>query len=173
MREPSLGSMLKKTVQFLEQNISGMITFVNTDIDLQPWEHWGESTYISDTETEINLMALMRDMLNHASVPAVFGAAILDKYPDLLHNMYAMDKGMTYFLMGLPAWFPWPASVTAHIARSRLWQALDDQQRALDSLAEGKPIDPSWGDLDDVSPFILKRNEIYRGMRIPMTVTGL
>jgi hypothetical protein len=40
---------------------------------------------------------------------------------------------------------------------------MDDHQRAMDAHAEGKDIDSSWGDLDDVSDFIIKRNEIFRG----------
>ncbi|KUJ20206.1 cytochrome P450 [Mollisia scopiformis] len=163
MKEPHLSNTLKATTKNLERNIPQMLTFVDTEVDLQPWERFGKATYISDSETEVNLMALMRDMLGHASVPAFFGRALLDKYPELLHDVYDFDKGTYFFLAGLPAWTPWPASARAHTARFRLWQALDDHQRALDATAEGKPVDPSWGDLDDVSELIMKRNKLFRG----------
>lgn len=75
-----------------------------------------------------------------------------------------MDKGVYFFLAGMPAWTPWPTSTRAHTARFRLWQALDDQQRALDARSGGKPVDPTWGDLEDVSELILMRNKLFRGM---------
>lgn len=163
MKEPHLGNILKATLKNLEQNIPQMLTFVDTEVDLQPWERFGEAAYISESETEIDLMALLRDMLGYASVPAFFGHALLEKYPNLLHDVYDMDKGMHFFLAGLPGWIPWPTISRAHMARFRLWQALDSQQRALDAMAEDKPFDPSWGDLDDLSDLIMKRNKLFRG----------
>lgn len=164
MKEPHLSNTLKSTIKALQLNIPQMLTFVDTEVDLQPWERFGKATYISNSETEIDLMALLRDMLGHASVPAFFGQALLDKYPELLHDVYDFDKGMNFFLAGLPAWTPWPTAARAHTARFRLFQALDDHQRALDATAEGKPVDPSWGDLDDISELITKRNKLFRGM---------
>lgn len=75
MKEPTLGHALAVTMKNIEQNIPHMITFVDTEVDLQPWERFGRAEYISDSETEIDLMALLRDMLGHASVPAFFGHA--------------------------------------------------------------------------------------------------
>jgi hypothetical protein len=162
MKEPELSSMLKPTIRYLEENIPQMITFIDTEIDLQPWERLSNTKYISDDEVEINLMFLMRDLLGHASVPAMFGRGLLDKYPTLLHDVYDMDEGMIFFLMGLPPWIPWPGVFKAHMARRRLWHALDDHQRALDALADGEDVDYSWGDLDDVSEFIMKRHELFK-----------
>jgi hypothetical protein len=50
----------------------------------------------------------------------------------------------------------------AHVGRYKAWEALDDLQRALDALADGNPIDPSWGELDDVSDFIMERHAIFK-----------
>lgn len=46
---------------------------------------------------------------------------------------------------------------------NRIRQALDEQQKALDSLAKGEYIDAAWGNLDDVSELIMSRNALYRG----------
>ncbi|KAG9230325.1 cytochrome P450 [Amylocarpus encephaloides] len=162
MRDPGLSELLGRTVKNMEKNVSEMITFVDTEIDLQPWEKFGNASLISDTETEIDLVALMRDMMGHASIPAMYGSAFLQKYPDLLHEIYDMDKGIMYFFLGVPALAPFPASIKARIARSNIWGALDDQQRALDAHAEGKHVDSAWGDMEDISVFARKRNEIYR-----------
>jgi hypothetical protein len=139
-----------------------MISFTPGDIDLQPWERWANAEYITPTTTELNLCGLLRDLMGHASVPAMFGRGLMEKYPDILHDVYEFDEGMYYLLAGIPAWAPWPASFRAHMARNKLWDALDDQQRALDKLVERGDVGLAWGDLEDVSEFILKRNEVYR-----------
>lgn len=162
MKEPYLSKMLQGTIRALEENIPQMITFAEGEIDLQPWERWAKASYISGSETEIDLMSLMRDMMGHASVPGLFGHGLMEKYPDLLHDIYDMDSGFLYFLMGLPQWTPWPSVNRAHQARQRLWRALDDHQRALDATVDGKHVDSTWGDLDDVSEFIWKRNAMFR-----------
>ena len=159
MKEPYLSNMLKGTMKGLEQNIPQMISFMDGEIDQQPWERYANATYISDTEMELNLMSLMRDMMGSASVPGLFGGALMEKYPDLLHDVYDMDAGMYFFLAGLPAWTPWPGVLKAHMARTRVQKAIDDHQKALDAIVEGRPVDPSWGDLDDVSEYIMKRHE--------------
>ncbi|CAG8984016.1 hypothetical protein HYALB_00002956 [Hymenoscyphus albidus] len=161
-RDPFFGTLLNGTVKNIENNVSHMISFVDTAIDLEPWEKWGNASYISDEETEIDFAAMIRDVMGHCSVPVIYGSAFIEKFPNVLHDVYEMDKGMPYFLMGFPSWFPWPSVLKAHIARNRVWQALDDQQRAFDDLSEGKEIDYSWGDLDDVSDFSKRRHEIYR-----------
>lgn len=153
IREPALGKLTQALVRNLELNIPQMISFLDADIDLQPWERRADATFISNTETEINLMSLTRDMMGNASVPALFGHALLEKYPGILHDVYDMDKGMYFFLMGLPSWFPWPGVMRAHLARQRLWQAMDDHQRAMDAAASGKHLDSSWGDLDEYAIF--------------------
>jgi hypothetical protein len=98
-----------------------------------------------------------------ASIPAVFGHALMEKYPDIVKDIFEMDNGLYFFMMGLPSWFPWPGVMQAHLARLRVWRTMDDHQRTMDAHAEGKDMDSSWGDLDDVSDFIVKRNEIFRG----------
>jgi len=164
MKELPLNNMLTTTMNVLQDNIPQMISFMDGEIDLQPWERYANASYISDTETEINLMAMMRDMMGHAAVPGMFGRALLDKYPEILHDVYAMDSGMLYFIMGLPPWTPWPSVNRAHQARQRVWQAIDGLHAALDASSEGKPFDYTWGDLDDVGEFIMKRHAMFKSM---------
>jgi hypothetical protein len=154
--------MLNATIRNMERGIPSMISFVDTDIDLQPWEKYADSTYISDTETSVDLMKLMRDMMGHASIPAMHGKAFLEKYPNVLHDIYDLDQGMLYLIMGLPAWTPWSPVIKAHNARRRLWEALDAQQVAMDLEANGEDPGNGWSDMEDVSLFTRKRNEIYR-----------
>ena len=165
MREPLLGNLIERTIRNLEDNIPQMISFIDTEIDLQPWERSAKARFLSSSESEINLMSLLRDMLSYASVPAMFGRALLEKCPGILHDVYEMDRGMMYFLMGLPPWTPWPSVMKAHLARARVWQCLDDHQRALDASVDGRSVDSTWGDLDDVSDIIMKRHALFKGKK--------
>lgn len=173
MKEPYLSDTLRGTIRGLQENIPHMISFAESEIDLQPWERWATASYISDSEAEVSLMSLLRDMLGHASVPGIFGRGLLDKYPNLLHDVYDMDAGFMYFLMGLPAWTPWPPVNRAHQARQRVLRALDDQQRALDACVDGEAFDSTWGDLDDVSEFILGRHKIFKGTSATSAILAL
>ena len=109
-------------------------------------------------------MILLRDMLSHAIVPTIFGRGLLDKYPNIIQDVVTMDDGIPFFMMSLPIFTPWSGVTKAHLARQRLWKAMDEMQRQLDRRAKGSETDYSWGDLDDVSEFILTRNELWRGL---------
>jgi hypothetical protein len=151
-------------MEFLTTNIPQMVSFVDTEVDLQPWERSAKAVYVSPDEVEVDLLVLIRDMLSHASISAMFGKGLLEKYPNLIEDVFTMDQGITFFLLGLPPLTPWPGVFKAHMARRRLWEALDEQQRQLDKKATGEETDYSWGDLDDVSMLIQERHRLYRGM---------
>lgn len=162
MKEPHLSIMLNGTIRNLQGLIPQMVSFLDGEIDLNPWERWANAQYISDNEMEIDLMALLRDILGQASVPSLFGRAFLENNPHVLHDIYEMDRGMIYFIIGLPRFTPWPSVLRAHYARSQVQQSMTKFQEVLDASLDGKQVDSSWGDLDDVSDFILKRHELFR-----------
>ncbi len=153
----------KKTVQNLEESIPNMVTFINTDIDRQLWERFAKPKFISNSEIEVDLFSLVSDLLGSASVTAVFGPTLLEKYPNIMHDLLAMDSEMPFFLMGLPVITPYPGFMNANQARHHVLLALDDFQRALDGTVDGKPVDFSWGDMDNVSGFIAKRHAFFKG----------
>ncbi|KAG9247871.1 cytochrome P450 [Calycina marina] len=165
LKEPHLSNMLKVTARSVENMVPKMISFTDREIDLQPWERHGRANFVSENEMEVDLMAMLRDLLGHAAVAGVFGKSLLEKYPNILHDVYELETGMIYFAMGVPAWIPFPGVVGPHLARRRLWTAMDEFQRALDADFAGNP-DPMWGDLDDVSEFIMERHKVYQKYNI-------
>ncbi|KAL5319479.1 hypothetical protein ACEPPN_012533 [Leptodophora sp. 'Broadleaf-Isolate-01'] len=150
--EPYMTNTSQVSLKHLERNIPQMISFISTPIDLQPWEHHAEAHFISPLETELNLQSLIRSMMGHVLVPAVFGYSLLEKHPSILQDMYDMDLGRNYLLRNLPPWTPWPGVVKAHIARSKVWTSLDDVQRILDASVNSMSggADSTWGDLEDI-----------------------
>ncbi|KAJ8064526.1 hypothetical protein OCU04_006856 [Sclerotinia nivalis] len=162
MKEPYLSTMLNGTIRNLEGLIPQMVSFLDSEIDQHPWEKWANAEYISKDEMEVNLMTLVRDILGNASVPSLFGRAFLENNPHVLHDIYEMDRGMMYFIMGLPWFTPWPSVARAHFSRFQVRGSVKRFHEALDASVDGKHVDSSWGDLDDVSDFILKRHELFR-----------
>ncbi|RKF80596.1 hypothetical protein GcM3_044005 [Golovinomyces cichoracearum] len=166
VKEPYVDTVFTKISQCLQTNIPQMITFLDNKVDLQSWERWASSKYISSSETEISLMPLLYDMMGSTLVTSIFGSAFSEKYPDLMHNIYEMERGIKFLTMGIPAWFPWPNNVKAHMFRNMILLSLDDYQQALDNKIKNKPNGILWGDLDDVSEFVLARHRFYNEKKI-------
>lgn len=163
VRGPERSLLVLSTAQILQTNIPQMISFVKAEIDLQPWERSANVKTVSSTEVQADLMTLIRDMMCNAAIPAVFGRGLLDKYPNVLEDVFTMDDGLSCFLLGLPPLTPWPGVMQTHLARKRLWGIMDEQQIQLDKKATGEETDYSWGDFDDVSKLILERNRLWKG----------
>jgi hypothetical protein len=146
----------------LQVNIPSMITFLDSPIDQSRWENEAHAVLISDTEVEVDLMALTNELLGHSSIPAVFGRAFLEKFPNIIHQMFGMDKGFISFMMGIPRWAPLPAVTRAHIDRENVRRSITEFWHALDAVEDG--IDPGyeWDEMEDVSAMIKKRQAIYR-----------
>lgn len=140
-----------------------MVSFAKAEIDHQPWERAAKVKTISISEVEANLMALMRDMCCYATVPAIFGRGLLEKYPKLIQDVLSLDEGIPFFLQQLPLFTPWLGVTAAHFARQHLWQVMDQQQIQLDKKANGEETDYSWGGLDDISELVMRRNKLWRG----------
>lgn len=175
MQEPHLGNSLQVVIDELQQNIPSMITFTNSVIDQQPWERSSEcEVVLTNTPTvEINLFQLMRDMLGWASIPSLFGKAFMEVNPEVLRDVYAMDYGFKWLMSGLPRWFPLPQVIAAHIARKRIKDSMAGFSRAYDAVLDGKPLDPIWGEMDDVSELIKLRTQVYRGEHYIPPALGL
>lgn len=84
-------------------------------------------------------------------------------YYTYIQCSYGLDLGMPYFLAGFPRWTPIPAVTRAYMARSRVWWSLVEYHKALDAFVDGKPLGSAWGDLEDVSPFIMARHKLFKG----------
>lgn len=163
MKEPYASRMVDKALSVLQTNIPQMISFMDSPIDQQPWEKSGNAVSISPSETEISLLPMVRDVLSHASVPALMGQAFMDNNPFILEDLYEMDRGLPWLLSGLPGWLPFPPLVKAHIARNRVQDAMNRFHRALDKTVDGESVEAAWANMEDVCDLMMKRHQIYRG----------
>jgi hypothetical protein len=157
--------MLRIAVRGLEENIPRMVSFMESPIDQQPWERTSDCQMVPSQEdvVEINLMSFMRDMMGHVAIPALFGHAFFENFPHILEDVYEMDCGMQYLLLGLPRWIPIPTASKAGRARANIWRTTTIFHKALDAYVENRNVDTKWDDMDDVSELIKRRHAIFKG----------
>lgn len=162
MKEPHLSNFMRIIVRGIEQSVPDMFSFMEGEVDHHPWERWAHASWVNEHEEDIDLCAVVRDVMGMISVPALFGRAFMENYPEIIRDVYDFDSGLTYFLLGLPWWTPWPSVMKAHLARWRVQDYMKEFSKALDDTLDGKRVDSKWDDLDDVSEFIRKRQELFR-----------
>lgn len=104
----------------------------------------------------------MKDFVAFTANPALFGSDLMANFPEIFADLWKMDKGFFYLCTGLPRWFPFPPLLTAYIARRRMFSALRAFEIAMDDERDGKDPGGEWHSLDDVSPLIQARVELYR-----------
>lgn len=145
LKEPYLSALLERIVREFEIDIPSI----------------GSSIGVI-SKSEVSLNTVLRKTIGEASIRALFGEQFLKNFPSLLDDIYTLDAGMAWLLIRTPPWIPIGASTKAHKARSRLWKATTAYNVALDAALDGNQIDPSWGDMQDVSEVVRMSHELYR-----------
>ena len=86
----------------------------------------------------------------------------MNNFPGFFNDLWAMDKGFLYLSTGLPRWFPFPPLTTAHLARRRMFAAMNQFETAMEKQRNGEDPGSEWHSLDDVSNLISSRVDVYR-----------
>lgn len=94
----------------------------------------------------------------------------MELYPGIYDDLYALDGGFKWMILGFPRWVPLPGLLVAHIARRRLELGLSGLHKALDKAAAGEELGAGWTDLADVSDVMKLRSKLYREQGVPEDV---
>lgn len=162
-----LTDMLSGAVGNMQEQIPNLVSFSSSVIDQAPWERAsraevGSATAGLEQHVEADLCSLIRHFLGHASAPALLGQAFLEQFPDAVSDAFEFDAGFILLALKLPRWLPIRPLTRAHIARSRLLSAFTVWHRALDRISMGMEVGVEWGEMDDVSEVMRRRNEAWR-----------
>ncbi|RAL04981.1 cytochrome P450 [Aspergillus ibericus CBS 121593] len=153
MREPFLTEGTKTATRLIEREIPNLVTNCRSIVDQTLWER-GSQTVVIDGEDslscEANLFALIRRFVGHVTTAIFMGEALLEAFPTLLEDVFALDNQFVALSMGVPR-LVHPGVSAAHAARTRLLDALTAYHRAFVAWDDG--IDPglTFRDLDDIS----------------------
>ncbi|KAL5338798.1 RNA12 protein-domain-containing protein [Aspergillus crustosus] len=170
MHEPSLSQTSSAAARFLERETPNLVTFSPALIDQMPWERPSDVNVLDGSADrpvcEVDFFALIRYYVGTVTTTSLFGQAILETFPGLLQDIWAIDDQFATIAMGPPRYLT-PGITAAYIARDRLLDILTVFHQALLLSDEGKDIPVDFrdlSDLEDVSEPIKKRIRIAKDL---------
>lgn len=164
--EPYLGDMVDVTVRKTRENVTNLVSFMESPVDQMPWEKISDVDVVKngagDEVVEASLLPLIRDFCAWTANPAIMGTDFLQNFPEFFDDLWIVDRGFLYLATGLPRWTPIPMLTRAHIARKRNLDRMDVFHDMMERHWNGQEVDSKWTSLDDVGSLIKARMEIYR-----------
>ncbi|KAL4898399.1 cytochrome P450 [Aspergillus ambiguus] len=167
MREPFTTEASTKLVQLLQREVANFVTFCWSPVDQTPWER-SSAVVLADRgdkpTCEASLFALIRGFVGHITTTTLMGRAILEAFPSLLDDVWALDNRFPLLAMGLPRWLPIPGLSAACAGRDRILEALAAYQKAFVDMEDGIEGDVKLRDFDDVSEPMKQRIRMSKNM---------
>jgi hypothetical protein len=158
-----LTAALKSRIQECMPNL---VSFSESIVDQNEWERAACSLvkpkYGHDSPSvEVSLFTLIRNFTGHVVLPTLVGSEFLQAYPSTLDDLWDLDGGFKYMILGLPRLLGIPSLTRAHVARRRLLSAMDSFHRGLDMNAAGDESEQPWRDLSDVGEMMTERSAVW------------
>lgn len=142
-------------------------SFVSFAAPRERWELSANIQVIKSEEdgrggaVEADLQSLSRDFGACFSIPTLYGQDFMDRYPQLLRDLWAFDNDTFPLLMiGIPSWAPIKAMKEGLTARSRLIDELEALYRRVDQHQQGTDVDLG-ADMSDIGKVVNERNKLY------------
>ena len=145
-------------------------SFVTFSLERQYMKIWERSAAIElltpdqhgkGGTVEANLQSLVRDFGACIVIPLPYGKDILNRYPQLLEDLWKFDNDLFPWLMiGVPTWLPFWGIKNGLASRNLLIEQIEGLFRRIDQYQRGKPVDFN-ADNSDLSDAALERNKIF------------
>lgn len=164
LRRTALAKIVNVTTRGIERNVAQLITRAFSPIDAQPWERAAAPTLVRDIEVtaaEVSLFTLIRDFVGIIATPSLFGTSLIEQQ-GLFEDIWTLDSGFRFLVLGLPRWLPIRSLSRAYAARDRLLHHLTRYSVAMDQYARGDEPSGEWGDMSDVGELIQSRMKTMR-----------
>lgn len=168
--------LLSSAVTSMQEHIPNLVSFASSIVDQSFWERSGFPTDISEASTsggtqnavEVNFFSLIRNFVGYDTVSSLMGSELMGLYPGALEDIWNLNNGFKYLLLGIPRWVPIPSLTRAHRARFNLLIGMKAFYQALDRLAAGSEPDLPWRDVSDVSELMKGTNSIWNLYATPL-----
>ena len=139
------------------------MSFASSIVDQNFWERSGFATDISEASAsngspnavEVNPFSLVRNFVGFVTVSS-------DLYPGVLEEMWNLNRGFKYLLLGVHRWVPIPSLTRAHKARFNLLVGMKAFYQALELLATGSESGLPWRDMSDVTELMKGKDSIWQ-----------
>lgn len=138
-----------------------LVSFSTSIVDQNIWERTA-SPIIHTSAVEINLFTLIKNFVGHVSLPSLVGTDFLEAYPTTLDDLWDLDGGFKWLILGVNRLLGIPSLTRAHIARRRLLHALHTFHAALDRVHAGHEPDEPFRQLSDVGRLLETSRWLWR-----------
>lgn len=169
--------LLSSAVMSMQEHVPHLVSFASRIVDQSLWERNGFPTDISESFTskgsptvELNLFSLVRNFVGFITVSSLMGSEFLELYPGVLEDLWNLNNGSKYLLLGVPRWVPIPSLAKAHMARFNLMVGMKSFCQALERSVIGCEPDLPWRDVSDVSELMKGMNSIWQLYAAPLDV---
>ena len=164
MHDPYLADISSAALKSIERETPNLVSFCRSAVDQASWERQSEITVIdgSAPACEANLFALTRNFVGYITTSVFMGQAILDFYPDLLQDLWALDSQFHLLMAGAPRWLPHSGVSAAYAARYRLQKVIATFHAAFGEAEDGRDPRVEFCDLDDISEPERVRMRLWR-----------
>lgn len=149
------------------QKATWFVSFADDASGMKRWEAAANVRVITpeSAETagvvEADFLKLTRDFGACIAIPLLYGKDFLDRYPQLLDDLWRFDNDLFLLLLiGVPPWAPFRTVRKGIESRSRLLRELGGLYRRIHQHSHGLPVDFD-ADLSDISAAAMERSEIY------------
>lgn len=178
INDRSRSLLLSSAVMSMQENVPNLVSFASGIVDQSFWERSGFPTGISEASApngrtnavEVNLFSLVRNFVGYITVSSLMGSELMHLYPGVLEDIWNLNNGFKYLLLGVPRWVPIPPLNRARTARFNLLIGMKDFYQALDRSATGSEPDLPWRDVSDVSELMKGMNSIWQSNAAPLDV---
>ena len=166
LRESFVTTAIKGTVDMVQDRTWNLISGAASPVDQTVWERQGNVEIISNGSSdrsfvaEASLFPLLRNFVGDIATRVLFGHNFVDNNPNIMSDLWEMDRQFNLFMVGLPTWFPGMSGPSQ--ARERLLSAIGEHHEALFKYLDGEDPGAKWSDMSDVSSVIADRAKEFR-----------
>jgi hypothetical protein len=148
-------------IRGIQEHAPELASFSTSIVDQNIWERAASPTIHTPT-VEINLFTLIKNFVGHVSIPSLVGIEFLEAYPTTLDDLWDLDGGSKWLMLGVNRLLGIPSLTRAHIARRRLLHALHTFHRAIDRVHAGDEPEEPFRQLSDVGSLLETSRSLWR-----------
>ncbi|OAQ98352.1 hypothetical protein LLEC1_04971 [Akanthomyces lecanii] len=158
------------TLAHIRRNIADLVTFNSSPADQADWERASGAEVVEDSKgqtfAQVDLLELVRNFVAETANPGLFGTNFVENFPDAWQHLWKFDAAFIKMTFA-PSWLPIPSVGLGRAAARQFRQHLCEFHEAMDKHLAGEEPGIKWQDLDNVSPLVKARVEVFQRGNLP------
>lgn len=173
LKESTQDALLKTMLRHLEGQMADLISLNTYPADHMEWERMANADLVEDNGKgkrvmEADLVGLIRNFLVRPTTTAIFGTDFVENFPEIWPFFWTLDESFVTLALNIPVWVPWPRAQKARGAVRKLLDFMYEFHSEMEKHLSGQQTAPKWQDLENVSPLVRLRAQIFRKHDLPL-----